>query len=286
MKKMKSKNWGWLLAGLLLGCPVSRAQEAAGSQAAVLSADTADYVEEVFGMSIDMVYVAGGTFEMGATPEQGSDAYADETPVHTVTLDAYYIGRYEITQAQWVVVMGRDVIQQRDARDTSYTLHGVGAQYPAYYISWDEAQRFCEKLSAMTGKKYRLPTEAEWEYAARGGRHKDGTKYSGSNEISEVAWVARNSDGVTHPVGQKKPNGLGLYDMSGNVWEWCQDKYCADYYSDSPSQNPQGPEDGSFRVKRGGSWRYLANSGRVSRRYSNFPDTKRDVVGLRVVREL
>lgn len=282
---MKSKIKGWLLAGVLLGCPALWAQGAKDSSKAV-SSDTADYVENVFGLSIQMVYVAGGTFEMGATPEQGSDAYADEMPVHTVTLGDYYIGRYEVTQAQWVAVMGRDVVQQRDAKDTTLTLHGMGADYPAYYISWEEAKRFCEKLSELSGKTYRLPTEAEWEYAARGGRHKDGTKYSGSDEISEVAWVARNSEGTTHPVGQKKPNGLGLYDMSGNVWEWCQDKYCADYYSESPVENPEGPEYGSFRVKRGGSWRYLANSGRVSRRYSNFPDTKRDVVGLRVVREL
>lgn len=272
--------------GLLLGCPVLRAQETADSFKKKVSSDTVDYVENVFGLSIQMVYVAGGTFEMGATPEQGTDAYADETPVHTVTLGDYYIGRYEVTQAQWVAVMGRDVVQQRDAKDTTLKLHGIGADYPAYYISWEEAKRFCEKLSELSGKTYRLPTEAEWEYAARGGRHKDGTKYSGGDDIAEVAWVARNSEGTTHPVGQKKPNGLGLYDMSGNVWEWCSDKYCADYYSESPAENPEGPDYGSFRVKRGGSWRYLANSGRVSRRYSNFPDTKRDVVGLRVVCEL
>lgn len=283
---MKSKILEGLLAGVLLGGLVFRASAADVAQTKVSSGDTLDYEETLFGFSIQMVYVAGGTFEMGATAEQGVDSYADETPVHTVTLGDYYIGRYEVTQAQWVAVMGRDVIRQRDNIDTSLTLHGVGAEYPAYYISWQEAMAFCEKLSELTGKHYRLPTEAEWEYAARGGRHKDGTKYSGSNEISEVAWVARNSEGMTHPVGQKKPNGLGLYDMSGNVWEWCQDRYGADYYSKSPEQNPEGPNSGSFRVKRGGSWRYLANSSRVSRRYGNFPDTKRDVVGLRVVCEL
>lgn len=251
---------------------------------AISTIDTSNYVETAFGMRIPMVFVGGGSFEMGATTEQGSFAYADEHPLHTVEISSFYMARYELTQGQWRAVMGKTVAQQRNSLDTSYTLHGEGDNYPIYYVRWEEAQEFCRLLSEKTGKKYRLPTEAEWEYAARGGRRNDGTKYSGSNRLSEVAWVYRNSEGTTHPVGQKKPNGLGLYDMSGNVWEWCLDHYCADYYNESPGKDPQGPGYGLFRVKRGGSWRYLSNSGRVSRRYCDFTDT--DLVGLRIVCEL
>ncbi len=300
-KKIRSLGW-WLTVLLLSGSALQTgsALQAQNPQAnssnkrpqkpneitttTATPVDTAGYVETIQGLKIPMVFVGGGTFEMGATPEQGSSPYADEMPLHTVEISSFYMAKYELTQGVWKAVMGSSVAQLRNSIDTSYALHGEGDNYPIYYVRWEEAQDFCKKLSELTGKKYRLPTEAEWEYAARGGRRKDGTKYAGSNRLSEVAWVYRNSEGTTHPVGQKKPNGLGLYDMSGNVWEWCYDHYCADYYNESPAKNPQGPDYGLFRVKRGGSWRYLSNSGRVSRRYCDFTDT--DLVGLRIVCEL
>ena len=160
---------------------------------------------------IEMVFVKGGTFMMGATPEQGSDAGDGEKPVHSVTVSDFYIGKYEVTQAQWKAVMGKN------------PSHYKGENRPVERVSWYDIQKFIEKLNAKTGKRYRLPTEAEWEYAARGGNQSKGYKYSGSNDIGSVAWYTNNSGDRTHPVGQKQPNELGLYDMTGNVWEWCSD---------------------------------------------------------------
>ncbi|MDE6439583.1 MAG: SUMF1/EgtB/PvdO family nonheme iron enzyme [Bacteroidales bacterium] len=243
------------------------------------------YEETAFGMKLQMVAVEGGTFSMGATSEQGSDAYDFEKPVHSVTLDGFYIGAFEVTQAQWAAVMGTTIEQQREKAWGEYApLCGEGDKYPMYYVSWEEAQSFCEKLSQKTGKTYRLPTEAEWEYAARGGNKSDGTKYAGSNTIDDVAWFGYY-DETTHPVGQKKPNGLGIYDMSGNVWEWCQDWWDSEYYSSSPSVNPQGPSSGSGRVVRGGSWFNGAQGCRVSNRYICTPDYRSSNLGFRVVCE-
>ncbi|MBQ6584525.1 MAG: formylglycine-generating enzyme family protein [Alistipes sp.] len=204
----------------------------------------------------DMVYVEGGTFTMGATSEQGSDAYSDESPIHSVTVSDFYIGKYEVTQAQWRAVMG------------SNPSYFTGDNLPVKQVSWDDIQEFITKLNTMTGKTFRLPTEAEWEYAARGGNQSKGYKYSGSNTLDNVAWYTNNSGGKTHPVGQKQPNELGLYDMSGNVWEWCQDWYGS--YSSSSQTNPTGPNSGYGRVLRGGSWFSNAALCRVSSRsYSN-----------------
>ena len=242
---------------------------------------------------IAMVYVDGGTFMMGATEEQGTDALEREKPVHSVTLDGFYIGKYEVTQGQWKAVMGTTVAQQRDKGNPAWGLCGEGDNYPMYYVSWEEAIAFCEKLSELTGKTYRLPTEAEWEYAARGGQQADGTKYAGGNTIADVAWYYDNSyalgeghsDFGTHPVGQKQPNGLGLYDMSGNVWEWCSDWYDSDYYSGSSAVNPQGPSSGSGRVCRGGSWSNSAQYCRVSYRDGGTPGSRSGNLGFRVVCE-
>ena len=229
------------------------------------------YTETVKGLNLQMVYVEGGTFTMGATPEQGSEAYDHEKPAHKVTLSSYYIGKFEVTQVQWRAIMGKN--------PSSFT----GDNNPVERVSWNEAQEFCQKLSTLTGKKYRLPTEAEWEYAARGGNKSKGYKYSGSNTIGDVAWYSSNSGRKTHPVGQKQPNELGIYDMSGNLWEWCYDWKGS--YSSSPQTNPTGPTSGSTRVFRGGSWEYTAKICRVAYRDGNFPGIRGSYLGLRVVCE-
>ena len=240
----------------------------------------ADVVEQVNGVEIPMVYVPGGTFTMGGTSEQESYAESDEKPTHQVSLDGYYIGATEVTQAQWEAVMGTTLRQQRDKADPSWLLYGEGGDYPMYYVNYDEAIEFCRRLSELTGQHYTLPTEAQWEYAARGGQS-GGTKYSGSNTIDDVAWYNNNSNEQTHPVATKSPNALGLYDMSGNVLEWC-----LDWYGDYPGQaqtNPQGPSSGGYRVLRGGSWYYGALDFRVSSRTDGNPSHRLGNYGFRIV---
>ena len=230
----------------------------------------------VNGVSFDMVYVEGGSFDMGATTEQGSDVYDFEKPVHRVTLSGYYIGKCEVTQELWLAVMGS---WPGTAPSNSY---GVGANYPAYYISWNDCQNFIKKLNSLTGRTFRLPTEAEWEYAARGGKKSSHYKYSGSGNIDDVAWYYYNSGSSTHAVGTRTANELGIYDMSGNVWEWCSDWYGG--YSAGAQTNPQGPSSGSNRVLRGGSWRTGAGICRVSYRYFDAPlNSGRSHRGLRLV---
>lgn len=239
-----------------------------------------DFTETIKGMSFDMVYVEGGTFQMGATSEQGGYYDSDEKPVHSVTLSDYYIGKFEVTQGLWEEVMGTTIHEQRIKAGYSST-YGVGSDYPMYYVNWKEAQEFCKKLSQLTGKTYVLPTEAQWEYAARGGVKSRGYKYSGSNTIGNVAWYIYNSSSSTHPVATKQPNELGLYDMSGNVWEWCSDWY--GYYSSESQSNPTGPSTGSHRVLRGGSWNSYAGGCRVSNRPYDLPSSRYNCPGFRVV---
>ena len=186
-----------------------------------------------------------------------------------------------MTQELWEAVMGTTVAQQRDKVDCGWPLCGVGSNYPMYYISWDDCQEFVKRLNELTGKNFRLPTEAEWEYAARGGNKSRGYKYSGSDNIGDVAWYWDNSSKEPHPVGTKSPNKLGLYDMSGNVWEWCSDWYSD--YSSSSQTNPTGPTLGSYRVSRGGSWNYNASYCRVSIRAGSTPDNRRNYLGFRLV---
>lgn len=222
----------------------------------------------VNGVQFTMVAVEGGTFTMGATSEQGSDALDFEKPAHQVTLSDYYIGQTEVTQSLWKAVMG--------SNPSNYK----GDNLPVEQVSWDECQVFIQKLNQLTGKQFRLPTEAEWEYAARGGRKSRGYKYAGGNDIGLVAWYKGNSGNETHPVATKQANELGIYDMSGNVWEWCSDWY-GDYQSSSQS-DPQGPSSGFFRVSRGGS--YYCNAGicRVSYRCNCAPVGRYCDLGLRL----
>ena len=222
----------------------------------------------VNGVTFEMVAVQGGTFTMGCTSEQGGDCYPDEKPTHSVTLSDYYIGKFEVTQKLWKAVMGKNPSNWK------------GDDLPMESVSWNDVQEFIRKLNQQTGQNFRLPTEAEWEYAARGGNKSNGYKYSGSNNIGIVVWYTDNSGSKTHPVGQNIPNELGIFDMSGNVWEWCQDWYGS--YSNSSQTNPQGPSSGSYRVGRGGAWSYSAKGCRVSYRGILKPDCRDISIGFRL----
>ena len=238
----------------------------------------------VNGVSFTMVHVQGGTFLMGATPEQKKPLH-DEKPTRHVTLSDYSIGATEVTQALWVAVMGKN------------PSNNVGPDLPVERVSWNDCQVFLQKLNQLTGQKFRLPTEAEWEYAARGGKYSKHTQYAGSDSLRQVAWYYNNSgfkfltdawlfqDQVdnkcgTHPVGQLKPNELGLYDMSGNVWEWCQDWYAT--YQPRSDKNPSGPASGNARVTRGGSWAHSDVYCRITRRNSSKPAENLSHNGLRL----
>ena len=242
-----------------------------------------EIVFNIKGVRFKMKQVKGGTFTMGATAEQGNEARSDEKPAHTVTLDDYYIGETEVTQALWQAVMGTTIEQQRDKVNTSWQIKGKGDNNPMYYISWDECQEFIKKLNQLTGQTFSLPTEAQWEFAARGGNQSKGYKYSGSNNIGDVAWYTDNSSSKTHPVAQKYPNELGLFDMTGNVWEWCNDWYGSSYYSSSSQYNPQGPSSGSNRVYRGGSWHDDSQYCRIAYRGRDNSSARYSNVGLRLV---
>jgi len=222
----------------------------------------------VGGVSYKMIRVEGGSFMMGS-PDNDSDAFSDEKPQHRVTLSDYYIGETQVTQALWKAVMGYN--PSRRERDN----------LPVESVSWNDCQEFIKQLNKKTGKTFRLPTEAEWEYATRGGNKSKGYKYSGSNAIGDVAWYDGNSSLKTHKVGTKQPNELGIYDMSGNVWEWCSDWYGS--YSSFSQVDPVGPATGSFRVLRGGSWGNRARNCRVSIRDRNNPSYRNDSRGFRLV---
>ncbi len=215
-----------------------------------------------------MIRVDGGTFTMGATSEQGNDVNDNEKPAHSVTLSTYHIGETEVTQALWQAVMGSN---------PSYL---KGDNRPVEQVSWDDCQEFIRKLNQLTGESFRLPTEAEWEYAARGGNKSQHYKYSGSNDLGSVAWYGDNSGDETHPVKTKQPNELGIYDMSGNVWEWCSDWY--GNYASSAQINPTGATTESARVYRGGGWGFDTGLCRVSLRGCRSPLIRLVKLGLRL----
>ena len=256
-----------------------------------------------------MIYVSGGSFTMGRTTGSGD---SDELPTHTVTLNSFYIDKYEVTQAEYSLFMP----------NPGWTSdYGLGANYPAYRVSWYSAIKYCnlrsmaEELTpcyTISGSTdpahwgavpasnnstwnavicnwnangYRLPTEAEWEYAARGATNNPDYLYSGSDDINAVVWYGSNSGDTTQPVGTKAPNGIGTHDMSGNLWEWCWDWYSGSYYSSSPQNNPRGPESGSYRLLRGGSWYSVATYCRVANRNDLIPYVGDDsYVGFRLCR--
>jgi formylglycine-generating enzyme required for sulfatase activity len=229
------------------------------------------------------IRIPGGTYTMGCLDGRDTDCDDDEKPHHEVTVSTFSISKYEVTQAQWRAVMGSD---------PPYLYNKGCDQCPVEQVSWNDTQEFLQKLNAQTGQNYRLPTEAEWEYAARGGNKSQGYLYSGSNTIGEVAWYSDNAEqGNTHgskkttrPVGGKKPNELGLYDMSGNVEEWCSDWYGEDYYQNSPQQNPRGSDEGSYHVLRGGCWYYSPHFSRATSRYYLRPAFGYINIGFRLAR--
>lgn len=225
----------------------------------------------VGGVEFKMVFVEGGTFMMGATSEQGIDAFLNEEPEHKVTLSDYYIGETPVTQALWKAVMGDNPSKYKGDDN-----------WPVENVSWNDiVEKFIPALNSKTGRTFWLPTEAEWEYAARGGNKSKGHKYSGSDNIDEVAWYSHNSSYRCHPVKGKKANELGLYDMSGNVWEWCHDWY-GEYSSDA-STNPREPKKGKDRVCRGGSLEQDERFCRVSCRVNSAPSNCSSIRGFRLV---
>ena len=230
----------------------------------------------------DFILIKGGTFQMGS-PNIEKNHFGNET-LHQVTVSDFCLGKTPVTQKQWREVMGSNPSHFKDCDDC-----------PVESVSWNDVQTFLDKLSAKTGMKFRLPTEAEWEYASRGGHkapvdgkiHVGEYQYAGSNNLDEVGWYDKNSNRKTHPVAAKKPNELGLYDMSGNVWEWCQDWFGDKYYEACKQQgvveNPKGPETGSYRVLRGGRWSGVAQYCRSAYRDYFGPDFRNHFIGFRLV---
>lgn len=257
-KKSGSKNvWLWIVIGVIVVAGII-----IGVTDNSNNASYSNGVLNVNGVTYDMVKVQAGTFTMG-------DNHVRQK-IHQVTItNDYYIGKTEVTQALWKAVMGNNPSAFK------------GDNLPVESVSWDDCMTFVSKLKTMTGQNFRLPTEAEWEFAARGGNNSNHYQYSGSNQLNEVAWCYGNNGNKTHAVATKQPNELGIYDMSGNVWEWCSDWY-GDYSSNTQT-NPTGPSSGSCRVIRGGSWYYKGGSCRSSDRYDHTPINSDSGLGLRLV---
>lgn len=216
----------------------------------------------------EMIFVEGGTFKMGS-----EDGHDNESPVHTVTVKSFYLGMYEVTQKEWKEIMGNNPSNFK------------GDNLPVDNVSYNDIQKFLKKLNAKTKENYRLPTEAEWEFAARGGNSSFGYYFSGAEYVEDVAWYYDNADQKTHPGGELGDNELGFVDMSGNVSEWCNDFYDPEYYSKSPAENPKGPAKGKQRILRGGSWYNLGTECTVSNRFPAFPDKKGIDYGFRLAKD-
>jgi formylglycine-generating enzyme required for sulfatase activity len=225
---------------------------------------TPNYTETASDLNIEMIFVEGGTFRMGS-----NDGKSDEKPVHTVTLSDFYVGKTEVTQKQWRNIMGNN--------PSYFNCDNC----PVELVSWNDIQGFIQTLNKKTNRNYRLPTEAEWEYAARGGNKSKGYKYSGSHSLGEVAWYSDNSNSKTHPVAQLQPNELGVYDMTGSVWEWCNDHYGS--YSEYAQPNPKGPSSGEYRVVRGGSWDVIPHRCRTTGRDIHDSSRRDYYLGFRLV---
>lgn len=259
-------------------------EQSEGSNSSIVSVSTQDSGSDVSrslnnssssisipvkGLKIEMVLVEGGTFTMGAHDNQLSEASNDEQPSHKVTLSNYYIGKYEVTQKLWKAIMGKNPSIDE------------GDNLPVECVNWNDCQTFITKLNKLTGKKFRLPTEAEWEFSARGGNNTKCFKYSGSDNIDDIAWYDGNSSKKLHQVGTKSPNELGLYDMTGNVSEFVKDWYTA--YHDEPQTNPTGPSSGSYNISRGGGFGFDAKECRTSARVGAVPDMRMRAIGFRLV---
>lgn len=219
----------------------------------------------------NMIKVTADSFEMG----EKNDGDADSKPVHKVWVNGFMISKYDVTQALWKAVMGNNPSGSTKCDSC-----------PVEKVSWNDAQEFIKKLNTLTGKHYRLPFEAEWEYAARGGNQSKGYNFSGSDEIDSVGWNDNNSENGSHPVAQKHANELGLYDMTGNVLQWCNDWYNSDYYLTSPGQNPKGPGTGKTKVLRGCAWNIYTSHCGVAVRADLVPDSRTYNVGFRLVQDL
>jgi formylglycine-generating enzyme required for sulfatase activity len=239
--------------------------------------DLQTYTETAGGAAVEMVRVPGGKFTMGS-PDSEAGRFIDEGPQHTVSISSFYLGKYEVTQAQWRAVANLPKVKIDLNPDPS---NFKGDNLPVEQVGWEEAIEFCDRLSQATGKTYRLPTAAEWEYAARAATT---GPYAGN--LDSMGWYDRNADGKTHPAGTKQANGFGLYDMHGNVWEWCMDWYSEEVYGHNPIADPKGPATGSQRVNRGGSWYSDARHCRSANRNGNAPTYRDGSIGFRLVRTL
>lgn len=255
---------GFIAAGAWVGRAVHETlrEPGAGAMPSHESAKTPSPIK-----GLEFVFVKGGMFEMGNTL---GDDEPREKSVHRVTVNDFHMGKYPVTQGQWKTIMGNNPSSSKQ-----------GDNYPVENVSWEDAQVFIQKLNSSTGKSYDLPTEAEWEYAARSGGN---SSTSSESSLDSYAWYDSNSGSKTHPVGEKQPNPLGLYDMSGNVWEWCQDWYGA--YSARSATNPKGPSSGAFRVLRGGSWGSGAGLCQSGYRHGSSPDDRSSRIGFRLVRRV
>jgi len=275
-----------IVSGILLLCACAAVQKSVQNAPADDSPQAGSQQKPGSAPEIEMVFVKGGTFTMGCTPDQGKECDDNARPAHQVTVSDFYIGKYEVTQKQWREIMGMNIRGLRDNAGEGLPLYGLGDEYPVYYVGWYDVQEFISVLNERTGKNYRLPTEAEWEYAARGGNQSLGYKFSGGDDMEEVAWYYGNSgEGgssnlIAHPVGTKNGNELGIHDMSGNVWEWVSDLY--GNYSDNPQTNPEGPDEGWLYVLRGGSWFYHAKPMLLSFRGNNDPMIRTGHIGFRL----